>query len=867
MGKLSKTSNSQFKQGKKSTFLAKKKGQTGLKSKNHSVHSKNKNLKKIAQNTKKDDTIEAGVKDPGKKKSGKHDMKFKKKKKDEEEEFEVAVAKDQIDEKQSDSDGSHESEDETSDMRKLVSKQNRKKKKSGGFQSMGLSYSVYKGITRKGYKVPTPIQRKTVPMLMDGKDVVAMARTGSGKTAAFLIPMFEKLQVHSSKGARAIILSPTRELALQTMKFTKELGKYTDLKFCLILGGDSMENQFASMHENPDVLIATPGRFLHLLVEMDMKKLASVEYVVFDEADRLFEMGFAEQLQEIITRLPDSRQTLLFSATLPKVLVDFAKAGLNDPELVRLDVDTKISDQLKMSFLLVRPDDKMALLLRMLQTVIKDNEQTVVFVATKHHVEYVRELLEHAGISCSFIYSSLDQTARKINVAKFQKKKTMVLVVTDVAARGIDIPMLDNVINFDFPCKPKLFVHRVGRVARAGRSGNAYSLLTSDELSFVIDLHLFLGRPLKVCSTKTKNDEDGVLGCVPQTCLADEFEYIKTTEQQAHDLTSQRQVMANACKQYIKSRTAASQESIKRSKEMNTNDIAPHPLFAGGNDEMEHARLNLLANLKNFKPTLTVFESKHTKKAQDGEAVMKQKRSYHESVIEKNKTRLKEAETFSAHAKGLTSADDQFEATVLDKGFKDENYISARASDYHEERGFNIRSFQKEAEGASVDMVGDDSQDIRKQKGLKKWDRKRKRFVGADSGNKVKKIRTESGAFIPASYKSNVYGEWMKKNRMDSSRPADDDDTGSGDESGRGRGAVRGKGPGFRGGMGRGSKHNFSRKSGKRELQSKAQMVTSRMKASSRGRGGGRGGGRGRGGGHGGRGGGGGRGRKGGSKR
>merc|ERR1719497_132932 len=131
---------------------------------------------------------------------------------------------------------------------------------------------------------------------------------------------------------------------------------------------------------------------------------------------------------------------------------------------------------------------------------------------------------------------------------------------------------------------------------------------------------------------------------------------------------------------------------------------------------------------------------------------MKQKRSYHENVIEKNKTRLKEAETFSAHAKGLTSADDQFEATVLDKGFKDENYISARASDYHEERGF------------------------------KKWDRKRKRFVGADSGNKVKKIRTESGAFIPASYKSNVYGEWMKKNRMDSSRPADDDDTGSGDE-------------------------------------------------------------------------------------
>jgi len=188
-------------------------------------------------------------------------------------------------------------ESNTREMVKNQNKQHKHKKQSGGFQSMGLTYNTYKGVIRKGYKIPTPIQRKTIPLIMDGKDVVGMARTGSGKTAAFLIPMLEKLNVHSSSGARAVILSPTRELALQTSKFAHELGKFTDLKNTLIVGGDSIENQFAALHKNPDIIIATPGRFLHLLVEMEMKQLDAVQYVVFDEADRLFEMGFAEQLK------------------------------------------------------------------------------------------------------------------------------------------------------------------------------------------------------------------------------------------------------------------------------------------------------------------------------------------------------------------------------------------------------------------------------------------------------------------------------------------------------------------------------------------------------------------------------------------
>ena len=193
-------------------------------------------------------------------------------------------------------------------------------KKGGGFQALGLNANLLKAITRKGYTVPTPIQRKTVPLIINEKDVVGMARTGSGKTAAFIVPMIEKLKAHSPRvGARALVMSPSRELALQTLHVVKELGRGTDLTSVLLVGGDSLEEQFTSMAGNPDILIATPGRFLHLKVEMGLD-LSSIRYVVFDEADRLFEMGFATQLTEILHVLPASRQTLLFSATLPKSL-------------------------------------------------------------------------------------------------------------------------------------------------------------------------------------------------------------------------------------------------------------------------------------------------------------------------------------------------------------------------------------------------------------------------------------------------------------------------------------------------------------------------------------------------------------------
>lgn len=535
------------------------------------------------------------------------------------------------------------------DTRKLVAKQNRKNKKSGGFQALGLSKAVIRGILRKGYKQPTPIQRKTVPLILEKKDIVAMARTGSGKTACFLIPLFERLKMHNAQsGARALILSPTRELALQTLRFTKELGCYTGLRAAVILGGDSIEGQFAALHENPDIIIATPGRLVHVCVEMDLK-LNSVEYVVFDEADRLFEMGFSDDLKEICSRLDEIRQTVLFSATLPKMLVEFARAGLSDPVLIRLDVESKLSENLRLGFFKTNSDDKLPLLLYLLRNVIKPHDQTVIFAATKHHVEFLHMVLDILNIPNTYIYSSLDPAARKINVAKFQTRKIRCLIVTDVAARGIDIPMLDTVINYNFPAKAKLFVHRVGRVARAGRSGVAYSFVGPDEGAYLIDLFLFLSESIKNAPQNLDSSEeidwDRMVGRVPRSIIDEETEHLQLLMKNSFDLQSQHKVMTNAYKQYLRSRPPASKESNRRSKEeVWDQNIGYHPLLKVKDMEAEVQRIKILESLSSLRPKSTVFEMTKSVKNSKSSALihMQEKRQQDENYINNFHKKLEE---------------------------------------------------------------------------------------------------------------------------------------------------------------------------------------------------------------------------------
>ncbi|XP_046496634.1 ATP-dependent RNA helicase DDX54 [Equus quagga] len=725
------------------------------------------------------------------------------------------------------------------DTREMVRAQNKKKKKSGGFQSMGLSYPVFRGVMKKGYKVPTPIQRKTIPVILDGKDVVAMARTGSGKTACFLIPMFERLKTHSAQtGARALVLSPTRELALQTMKFTKELGKFTGLKTALILGGDKMEDQFAALHENPDIIIATPGRLVHVAVEMSLK-LQSVEYVVFDEADRLFEMGFAEQLQEIIGRLPGGHQTVLFSATLPKLLVEFAQAGLTEPVLIRLDVDAKLNEQLKTSFLLVREDAKAAVLLHLLRTAVRPQDQTVVFVATKHHAEYLSELLTTQRVSCAHIYSALDQTARKINLAKFTHGKCSALIVTDLAARGLDIPLLDNVINYSFPAKGKLFLHRVGRVARAGRSGTAYSLVAPDEVPYLLDLHLFLGRTLTLaCPHEEPSGAvggDGVLGRVPQSVVDDEDCSLRNTLEASLELRGLGRVADNAQQQYVRSRPAPSPESIKRAKELDLAGLGLHPLFSSRFEEKELQRLRLVDSIKSYRARATIFEINASSRDLSSQVMRAKRQKDCKAIARFQQGRQERQESLASAASSCPppqgeppkeeeeaeagdSVEDVFtevvgrkrqqsaadpargakrrreEARQRDQAF----YVPYRPKDFDSERGLSVSgdrgAFEQQAASAVLDLMGDEAQNLTRGRQQLKWDRKKKRFVGQSGQEDKKKIKTESGRYISSSYKRDLYQKWKQKQKIDD---RDSEEEGAPDRQGpERRGGKRGRGQG-----------------------------------------------------------------------
>ncbi|TPX42793.1 hypothetical protein SeLEV6574_g05413 [Synchytrium endobioticum] len=621
---------------------------------------------------------------------------------------------------------------EKEELAEQVREANRKHKKSGGFQAMGLSSLVYRAILHKGYKVPTPIQRKAIPIIMHGRDVVAMARTGSGKTAAFLIPMLERLKQHSARvGARALILSPSRELAAQTLKFTKELGKYMDLRACNLVGGDNMDEQFAAMAANPDIIVATPGRLMHLLIEMK-SNLKTVEYVVFDEADRLYEMGFASQLHEILHALPETRQTLLFSATLPKMLVDFAKAGLSNPALIRLDVDTRISRDLQMLFFATKTVEKDAALIHLLRKLGDKDELTIVFASTKHHVEFVHEMLSAAGIDNSYIYGSLDQTARKIHLNRFKTMKQRVLIVTDVAARGLDVPLLDNVVNYDFPCAPKIFVHRVGRAGRAGRKGISYSFISPDEVPYLLDLQLFTSRPFLFASAMAGKYPDYtseiILGDIPRSLLDPLLEETQSLISSNINLENLKTAAMNAYKMYHKTRGVAAPESYRRSKEMANTTHGLHPWFSDEVDIHEAARLAMIQSL-----------SKYRSRKEDSKAIL-------------------------------------FPIATAKLSRDSEYYMSHAPADANTERGYSMpgkATFAEQARAAVIEVTGDDKDTMKASRKLQ-WDSKKHNFVrptiGADN---KKRVRTDSGALVPASYNSKRFEDWQAKTKMSLPRPGE----------------------------------------------------------------------------------------------
>lgn len=787
-----------------------------------------------------------------------------------------------------DSDASFIAAAQASSNRKASNLKGNTVKKGGGFQAMGLNATLLKAITRKGFSVPTPIQRKTIPLVMDGRDVVGMARTGSGKTAAFVIPMIQRLKSHSAKvGARAAIMSPSRELALQTLKVVKELGRGTDLRTVLLVGGDSLEDQFSSMTStNPDIIIATPGRFVHLQVEMRLD-LSSVQYVVFDEADRLFEMGFAAQLTEILYALPPSRQTLLFSATLPNTLVEFARAGLQEPSLVRLDAESKIPPDLQSTFFSVKSAEKEGALLYILQDVIRiptgetdtakqrrlqeskasDKKQskkrhhagpapnnspselsTIVFTATKHHVEYVASMLRALDYSISYVYGSLDQTARKQQVEDFRAGLTHILVVTDVAARGIDIPVLANVINYDFPSQPKIYVHRVGRTARAGRQGWSYSLVKDADVPYLIDLQLFLSRKLVLGRTDSRPSfsDDIVLGGLPRNGLDTCVENASRLLDENEELQTLKDVAGKGEKLYNRTRNSAALESVKRSKTLlqGADIYELNSLFRGKeaeDDEKERDREAMLARVSGFRPTETVFEIGKRGSTELAATVMRTRRE----KINAQQSRKQAHGPGPAHRPTLdailerdvqpgpldtladpasddlleASANDEDDAELIvtvtqshagqsnghsaeDSGKNSEFFMSYHPSNnvLHEDKAYGVASGSNEksntsfvtaARNASMNLAQDESTSFAEPSRLR-WDKRSKKYVNRandEDGSRGKKmIKGESGQKIAASMRSGRFDAWRKAHKVSRlPRVGDNESTGRMVGTGEGR--------------------------------------------------------------------------------
>ncbi|KAK1756274.1 ATP-dependent RNA helicase DRS1 [Echria macrotheca] len=363
--------------------------------------------------------------------------------------------------------------------------------KNGGpssFQAMALSRPILRGLASVGFTKPTPIQAKTIPISLEGKDVVGGAVTGSGKTAAFVVPILERLLYRPKKvpTTRVVILTPTRELAIQCHAVATKLASHTDIKFCLAVGGLSLKVQEAELRLRPDVVIATPGRFIDHMRNSASFATDTVEILVLDEADRMLEDGFADELNEILTTLPKSRQTMLFSATMTSTVDKLIRVGLNKPVRIMVDSKKKTVTTLAQEFVRLRPgreEKRMGYLVHICKTLYHD--RVIIFFRQKKIAHRARIIFGLLGLSCAELHGSMNQAQRIASVEAFRDGKVSYLLATDLASRGLDIKGVDTVINYEAPQSLEIYVHRVGRTARAGRTGTAITLAAEPDRKVV----------------------------------------------------------------------------------------------------------------------------------------------------------------------------------------------------------------------------------------------------------------------------------------------------------------------------------------------------------------------------------------------
>ena len=370
---------------------------------------------------------------------------------------------------------------------------------STNFKELGLIEPILLALFEEGYTIPTPIQAQSIPIILEGKDLLGCAQTGTGKTAAFTLPIIQLLlqnkPAERRKKIRTLIVTPTRELAIQIAENFEAYGRHTPLNCTVIFGGVGQGPQVTALRNGVDVVIATPGRLLDLMNQGHLS-LRDVEFFVLDEADRMLDMGFVHDIKKLLAVLPKKRQSLFFSATMPSEIVSLANAILNKPSSVSVTPVSSTVEIIEQSVYFVDKVNKNSLLMELLKD--QNIKNVLVFTRTKHGADKVVNLLVKNNVSAEAIHGNKSQNARQRALSNFKDQSTRVLVATDIAARGIDVDELAHVINFEIPNIPETYVHRIGRTGRAGASGAAYSFCDYEEKVFLKDIEKLIGKTIPV---------------------------------------------------------------------------------------------------------------------------------------------------------------------------------------------------------------------------------------------------------------------------------------------------------------------------------------------------------------------------------
>lgn len=366
------------------------------------------------------------------------------------------------------------------------------------FTDLNIAKPIRKALTDKNYEQPTPIQEKAIPVALKGVDLLGIAQTGTGKTAAFAIPIIQQLNEVATNGRKreinALILTPTRELAIQIDECFADYAKYTNLRCTVIFGGVNQRPQIEQLKQGTDILIATPGRLLDL-INQKIIRLDAIRHFVLDEADRMLDMGFIHDIKRLLPLLPKQKQTLFFSATMPPSIDQLAKSILHKPVKVEVARVSSVVDTIEQHLYFVEKPEKGELLFSLLQK--RKDKSVLIFSRTKHGADKIARILTKKGVGCEAIHGNKSQNARQRALTNFKSGATKVIVATDIAARGIDIANLEIVINYDLPDVAETYVHRIGRTGRAGNQGTALTFCAQEERTMLRDIQKLTGKNLK----------------------------------------------------------------------------------------------------------------------------------------------------------------------------------------------------------------------------------------------------------------------------------------------------------------------------------------------------------------------------------